>query len=153
MEGGIKVGIDVLTLGAAKSYVKQVLGGNGGQIKYEVVAWLPDTGENGTIYFTPNANNSYDEYMYIQNQWELLGSTGVNVELPFAIFSYETCDYESIFNAYNKNKNVFLTKITLPDNTVFEGLVGLKQKNSMGFIFEFYTTSLDSDNKKRTKEF
>lgn len=75
------MGIDVTTLSLAKSYIKSALGEAGGTIKHRVVDVLPETGEIGTLYFVPNDKGSHDEYMYIQNVWELLGNTGVSADM------------------------------------------------------------------------
>lgn len=48
------------------------------QFSYEVVASLPATGEAGTIYLVSNSGSgtdAYDEYVYVNNAWEKLGST------------------------------------------------------------------------------
>ena len=49
----------------------------------EVVQTLPATGEVNTIYFVPKAGGAnpdvYDEYMYINNAWEKIGSTEVDL--------------------------------------------------------------------------
>lgn len=47
-----------------------------------VVSTLPTTGEQGTFYFVPNAgsgNNIYDEYVYVNNAWEKIGSTEIDL--------------------------------------------------------------------------
>jgi len=50
-----------------------------GQLTIKVVDSLPSTGEADTIYFVPASNsksgNVKDEYAYINNAWELIGST------------------------------------------------------------------------------
>lgn len=60
--------------------------GDAGAIKMLIVAVLPTTGEDDTIYLVPLENpteegNNYAEYVYINNQWELLGKIGVQVDL------------------------------------------------------------------------
>lgn len=60
--------------------------GEAGAIKMLIVAVLPTTGEDDTIYLVPLENpteegNNYAEYVYINNQWELLGKIGVQVDL------------------------------------------------------------------------
>ena len=44
---------------------------------------LPATGEAGTIYLVPNSSteldNSYDEYIYVDNSWEKIGTTEVDL--------------------------------------------------------------------------
>lgn len=52
-------------------------------IKFEKVSALPSTGKNTTIYLIPNnssgTSNVYDEYIYINNAWEKLGSTDIDL--------------------------------------------------------------------------
>lgn len=50
-------------------------------ISFEVVQTLPATGTPGTIYLVPNPQraNSYTEYIYVNNTWENLGSTDVDL--------------------------------------------------------------------------
>lgn len=60
--------------------------GDPGAIKFEVVQTLPTTDiEDDTIYLvpiTPDAQgNNYEEYIYVNNQWELLGKIGVTPDL------------------------------------------------------------------------
>lgn len=63
----------------APSYLlgKKASGGIG--VKYEVVEELPTTGEEGVIYLVPKStsktDNVYNEYMYINSNWELIGDT------------------------------------------------------------------------------
>lgn len=48
------------------------------QFSYEIVASLPATGDAGTIYLISNSGTGtdvYDEYVYVNNAWEKLGST------------------------------------------------------------------------------
>lgn len=46
-----------------------------------IVSSLPTTGEDHTIYFVPESAGSttHSEYMYIDNQWELIGSTTIDL--------------------------------------------------------------------------
>lgn len=48
----------------------------------QVVQSLPQTGVEGTIYFTPNnhgANDVYDEFIYVNDAWEKIGNTQVDL--------------------------------------------------------------------------
>lgn len=48
----------------------------------QVVQSLPQTGVEGTIYFTPNnhgTNDAYDEYIYVNDAWEKIGNTQVDL--------------------------------------------------------------------------
>lgn len=59
--------------------------GDAGAIKMIIVAELPETGANDTIYLVPITpdvtGNNYAEYVYINGAWELLGKIGVQVEI------------------------------------------------------------------------
>ena len=60
--------------------------GDTGAIEMIVVQALPQTGKEGAIYLVPletptEEGNNYAEYVYINNQWELLGKIGVQVDL------------------------------------------------------------------------
>ena len=49
---------------------------------YSVVTSLPTTGVKGTIYLVSNSgtgNNIYDEYIYVSNKFEKIGTTEVNL--------------------------------------------------------------------------
>ena len=52
-------------------------------IRFEAVDVLPQTGEKNVIYLVPSgvsaANNAKDEYMWLDGQWELFGSTAVDL--------------------------------------------------------------------------
>ncbi len=59
--------------------------GDPGAIKMLIVAELPETGADDTIYLVPitpdTSGNNYAEYIYINGAWELLGKIGVQVDL------------------------------------------------------------------------
>lgn len=51
-------------------------------IDYQVVATLPATGVKGTIYLVSNSGtgtNIYDEYIWVNNAWEFIGTTAVDL--------------------------------------------------------------------------
>ena len=59
------------------------------KITYKVVTELPETGESGIIYFCPpmarNSQNEYEEYMWIDNAFELIGTTEVDLSDYYTI--------------------------------------------------------------------
>ena len=59
--------------------------GDAGAIKMLIVAELPSTGADDTIYLVPaedtETGNNYAEYVYINGAWELLGKIGVQIDL------------------------------------------------------------------------
>ena len=50
---------------------------------FEVVSTLPQTGESNVIYLlsrsSPETRNYYDEYIYINNDWEKIGNTDIDL--------------------------------------------------------------------------
>lgn len=71
--------------------------GEPGAIKMIIVNELPQTGDEDTIYLVPLAipesqENRYAEYVYINNNWELLGKIGIQVDLTDYYTKQETND-------------------------------------------------------------
>lgn len=52
-------------------------------ISFEIVQQLPTSGEQNIIYLLPKSNSStnnvYDEYVWINNSWELIGTTAIDL--------------------------------------------------------------------------
>lgn len=53
-------------------------------LRVQIVETLPETGDTSTIYFVSNGQdvtgaNIYNEYMYINNAWELIGNTQIDL--------------------------------------------------------------------------
>lgn len=64
-----------------KAYIDDAIGGITG-IDFQVVTSLPATGVKGTIYLVSNSGsgtNSYDEYIYVSDKWEKIGTTDVDL--------------------------------------------------------------------------
>lgn len=65
-----------------QSAINSALAGITG-IDIQVVDTLPDTGVKGTFYFVPKAspasNNAYSEYVWVNNQWEFIGDTTIDL--------------------------------------------------------------------------
>ena len=64
-----------------KAYIDNAIGGITG-IDFKVVTTLPSTGVKGTIYLVSNSGsgtNAYDEYIYVDNAWEKIGTTDVDL--------------------------------------------------------------------------
>ena len=64
-------------------FVTQSIGEVAGQLKIEIVDLLPGTGENSVIYLVLSEDseeqNIYNEYLYLNNKWELIGTTKVDL--------------------------------------------------------------------------
>lgn len=58
-------------------------GGGGKGAKIEVVTELPEIGEANVIYLVPkqdeDENNVFDEYIWINDDWELIGTTDIDL--------------------------------------------------------------------------
>ena len=86
--------------------------------KTEVVASLPTTGVEGTIYFAPSSNaedgNSYDEFIWIasQTKFEQVGSTKVDLD-----------DYAKTEDLYDPDNKDTLAKLSTSDDgtLLFDG--------------------------------
>lgn len=48
-------------------------------IEFEIVTQLPQTGRAQTIYLIANSGGSHDEYIYINNKWEKIGTTDIDL--------------------------------------------------------------------------
>lgn len=78
-------------------------------IKFEVVQSLPQTGDSGTIYLLSHGGSGidiYDEYIYVNNAWERIGTTAAD----FADVAY----YDSVNNQLSANNSMFWE---IADNT------------------------------------
>lgn len=83
-------------------------------IQFEIVQTLPATGDAGTIYLISNGGSGtdiYDEYVYVNNAWEKIGSTAAD----FTNVAY----YDSVNNQLTANSSMFWQ---LADNTDIAGL-------------------------------
>lgn len=71
-------------------------------ISFEIVQTLPATGDAGTIYLVSHGGsgtNIYDEYVYVNNAWEQIGSTAAD----FTNVAY----YDSVNNQLSANSSMF----------------------------------------------
>ena len=78
--------------------------------KMEIVSQLPETGKKNQIYFVPNSssveNDIYDEYIWVDNQWEFLGNKRITIVIDSELSetSENPVQNKIIFNAL-KNKS------------------------------------------------
>lgn len=81
-------------------------------INFSIVETLPNTGVNGTIYLISNSGsgtNIYDEYVWVNNAWEKLGTAEVN--LTNYVNTVSESGSGNAYTGYTKNGNtVTLTK-------------------------------------------
>lgn len=70
---------------------------------FEVVDQLPEQGESNVIYLVPNeqaADNEYEEYIWVNNKWELIGTTRVDLT-PY----YTSEQVDQLLSPINENVN------------------------------------------------
>lgn len=73
---------DALTAGAGISISNQNVISATASITFSVVEELPESGNTQTIYLVPNsgsAPNIYDEYIWVNSTWEMIGTTEVDL--------------------------------------------------------------------------
>lgn len=106
-----------------QSEVNQLIGAVK-SVSMKVVPTRPETGETNIIYLVPSAtqtsDNVYDEWIYVDNKWELIGNTVANLinyytkeEINTLLFDYITSnDLENVLENY-VSKTKIATSSTL----------------------------------------
>lgn len=81
--------------------------GPAGAVRVLVVDELPATGEEGVLYFVRKEDATetdlYDEYMYIDNKWEYLGTRTIEIDLDDY---YKKEEVDSKLNDYAKEEEL-----------------------------------------------
>ena len=88
-------------------------GGGKGGLKVEVVQELPETGQENTLYLVPRQvskyRNVFDEYLWINETWEMVGTTDIDISGKQDTFQFSTLPTA---NASNVGKIVQYTGTT-----------------------------------------
>lgn len=89
------------------SYILGRIKGSGGAgVNYVVVEELPTVGEEGTIYLVPKedskTDNVYNEYMYIEDEWELIGDTQADLTDYVQKTDYATSETGGVIKISNR---------------------------------------------------
>lgn len=88
-----------------KEEINSIISGlQGGGLTLEKVNSLPSTGNNKVIYLVPvtgSTNNVFEEYIWVNSKWELIGSTAINLANY-----YTKQQIESILSEYLKKTAV-----------------------------------------------
>lgn len=92
------------------------------QIDFQVVSSLPATGVKGVIYFVPNSSstealNVYDEYIWVNNAFEKVGTSSATVDLSNYYTKAET---SALVSAKNDKITVTNNTTALTDNDTFD---------------------------------
>ena len=73
---------DSMTATAINKAISDAVGEIAG-FEFQIVQTLPTTGEKGTMYLvlmgTTETQNYYEEFIYVNNAWEKLGTLGVDL--------------------------------------------------------------------------
>lgn len=102
---------------------------NVSSIRFEIVDELPETGNTSTIYLlakTKAVNNTYDEYIFVNDNWELIGTTSVDLSNYYTISQTDSkFALKSVIPVVNNST------ITITQNGTSRGSFTLNQaKNS-----------------------
>ena len=117
----------------------------------EVVTELPETGESNVIYLVPkqdtSTDNIFDEYLWVNNDWELIGSTGIDLSDYIPMYIIENNTYTNPFviqncklGIYNFGKNStiyykpFTTMAVSQAFTMYNGYWIITNSNVVIFI-------------------
>lgn len=139
--------------------------GEPGAIQMIIVNELPQTGQEDTIYLVPLATpesqeNRYAEYVYVNNNWELLGKIGIQVDLSDYYTKQETntllngkVDNSTLNDYYTKtrtdellggkvDKTTYNTKIQEIETSLGNKL---EQSDLVGYATKQYVDNLVGD--------
>lgn len=110
---------------------------NAAHLKYQVINDLTEATDNNIIYLVPNSssveNNSYDEYMFINNQLEKIGTYGIDLS-EYAKTSELTSlnsRVSSLENSLNNIDDTYVTKVQF--NAVVGTMSNLSQYNNLNY--------------------
>lgn len=106
-------------------------------VRFELVNELPSTGENNIIYLVPSSNpktrNVKDEFIWINNAWEQIGSTSIDLsdyvtttQLNIALSNYTTTNQlNTLLNGYvqkEQGKGLSSNDYTTAEKDKLDGL-------------------------------
>jgi len=132
------------------SYLLGKRSGGSKGLKVVVVQELPTTGEENILYLVPKTttgtNNVFEEYLYVDNSWELIGTTDIDLSgyqiianLVTSLSSQSTdTQYPSaklLYDLFSETSSFYITTQGYSSNYpfVFEG----KKKGNYLFISPF----------------
>ena len=124
---------------ATTAFVQEAVGNaSSGMVKRSIVQTLPQSDiDSNTIYMIPKItaelDNAYNEFMYINNNWELIGSTEVDLSNYL-----QNSDIAAWAKAANKPSYTAAEVGALPANTVIPSDVSdLTDNNSLLFSGDY----------------
>lgn len=108
------------------------LGPSGFEVIILESSTLPSTGESGKLYLLPNGD-IYSEYLYVNNKWEQIGSTSIDLSGYALKSEIPTLTSQLI------NDSGFIDKNSLPDLSEYverEDLKGYYTKNEVESLLQ-----------------
>ena len=71
----------VYTIDELPNALSEAFAKAGAVARYEIVDELPTSGQSNTIYLVPKSEGiGYDEYIYVNGEWELIGDTDIELD-------------------------------------------------------------------------
>lgn len=96
----------VYTIEQLPNALSEVFAKAGAVARYEIVDELPTSGQSNTIYLVPKSEGiGYDEYIYVNGEWELIGDTDIELDryVDKETFSGYTADTLVLINTVSGN--------------------------------------------------
>jgi hypothetical protein len=102
------------------------------KLTIEIVQTLPQTGESNVLYLVPKegtTNDVYDEYLYINNNWEHIGSTEVDLSNYYTKDETKALLEPVYVTAFNNNNFDAVT-----NKNTFEKIINQAYKNQNSLV-------------------
>ena len=96
----------VYTIDELPNALSEAFAKAGAVARYEIVDELPTSGQSNTIYLVPKEEGvGYDEYIYVNGSWELIGDTDIELDryVTKEVFSGYTADTLVLINTVSGN--------------------------------------------------
>ena len=96
----------VYTIDELPNALSEAFAKAGAVARYEIVDELPTSGQSNTIYLVPKSEGvGYDEYIYVNGEWELIGDTDIELDryVDKETFSGYTADTLVLINTVSGN--------------------------------------------------
>lgn len=147
---------DILTAGAGITITNNVISSSATGAKFEVVQSLPVSDiDPQTIYLVPNTSsqqeNIYDEYIYVNNSWELIGSTSVDLTNY-----YNKSEVNSLFTSQSvvdSTQNSQISSLSTSASEIASNIASMSTSQSeINSNFTSQINSLTSENSTQTSE-
>lgn len=98
-------------------------------IDMEIVPAKPEEPKSNIIYLIPNGkagNNIYDEYVYVNNKWELIGSTDIDLSNY-----YNKAEIDSKINIELSEEEKYTDMQTFANNLIGDFTASLNEKQNI----------------------